>query len=149
MGHETQITKPGDYFISPMGEESVIMARDRENAIHVFLNSCTHPGMKVRRYDEGNTPIYTCPYHGWNYAQAASRGTIAKRYPYKNALGMHMDPGSARYTELTSRSATTEYSGSVNEHNQRGMYKFCAELMDAESWDDLFDKRARRDRKLR
>ena len=30
-----------------------------------------------------------------------------------------------------------------------GIYKFWAELMDAESRDDLFERRARRDRKLR
>ena len=68
VGHESQVQKPGDYFISCMGEESVILCRDREDQIHVFLNSCRHRGMKVCRYDEGNTPIFTCPYHGWSYA---------------------------------------------------------------------------------
>jgi len=67
VGHESQISKPGDYFIGRMGEESVIMARDRAGEIHVFLNSCRHRGMKVCRYDEGNTPVFTCPYHGWSY----------------------------------------------------------------------------------
>ena len=47
IGHESQIAKPGDYFISRMGEESVILSRDRDNTIHVFLNSCRHRGMKV------------------------------------------------------------------------------------------------------
>ena len=50
-----------------MGEESVILCRDRAGAIHVFLNSCRHRGMKVCRYDEGNTAVFTCPYHGWSY----------------------------------------------------------------------------------
>ena len=68
VGHESQVEKPGDYFISCMGEESVILCRDRESKIHVFLNSCRHRGMKVCRYDEGNTPVFTCPYHGWSYA---------------------------------------------------------------------------------
>jgi phenylpropionate dioxygenase-like ring-hydroxylating dioxygenase large terminal subunit len=68
VGHESQIPKPGDYFVSCMGEESVILCRDREEEIHIFLNSCRHRGMKVCRYDEGNTPVFTCPYHGWSYA---------------------------------------------------------------------------------
>src|SRR6058998_2728010 len=68
VGHTSQIPKPGDFFVSCMGEESVILCRDREEQIHVFLNSCRHRGMKVCRYDEGNTPVFTCPYHGWSYA---------------------------------------------------------------------------------
>ena len=68
IGHESQIPKPGDYFVSCMGEESVILCRDRQDKIHVLLNSCRHRGMKVCRYDEGNTPVFTCPYHGWSYA---------------------------------------------------------------------------------
>ena len=67
VGHESQIPNPGDFFVSGMGEESVILCRDRAGEIHVFLNSCRHRGMKVCRYDEGNTPIFTCPYHGWSY----------------------------------------------------------------------------------
>ena len=45
----------------------MILCRDRAGEVHVFLNSCRHRGMKVCRYDEGNTPVFTCPYHGWSY----------------------------------------------------------------------------------
>ena len=45
-----------------MGEEEVIMVRDRKDKrLHVFLNSCRHKGMKVCRYDDGNTLVFTCP----------------------------------------------------------------------------------------
>src|SRR5215469_11814378 len=67
VGHESQIPNPGDFFVSRMGEESVLLCRDRANQVHVFLNSCRHRGMKVCRYDEGNTTVFTCPYHGWSY----------------------------------------------------------------------------------
>src|SRR5437879_12470816 len=68
IGHESQIPRPGDFLVSSMGEESVILCRDRTGRIHVFLNSCRHRGMKVCRYDEGNTLELMCPYHGWTYA---------------------------------------------------------------------------------
>jgi phenylpropionate dioxygenase-like ring-hydroxylating dioxygenase large terminal subunit len=67
VGHESLIPKPGDFFQSRMGEESVLLCRDRAGKIHVFLNTCRHRGMKVCRYDEGNTPLFTCPYHAWSY----------------------------------------------------------------------------------
>ena len=68
VGHESQIPQAGDYFVSSMGEESVILTRDRQDRIHVFLNTCRHRGMKVCRYDEGNASVFTCPYHGWSFA---------------------------------------------------------------------------------
>src|SRR5438045_2613614 len=67
VGHESQIPKPGDFVVSGMGEESMILCRDRAGKVHVFLNSCRHRGMTVCRYDEGSTPVFTYPYHGWSY----------------------------------------------------------------------------------
>ncbi|MBI0538911.1 aromatic ring-hydroxylating dioxygenase subunit alpha [Roseomonas sp. KE2513] len=68
VGHESQIPNPGDFFTSRMGEESVILCRDKKGEVHVFLNSCRHRGMKVCRYEQGNTSLFTCPYHSWTYA---------------------------------------------------------------------------------
>lgn len=68
VGHESQVPNPGDFIISRMGEEEVILTRDRkEKKLHVFLNTCMHRGEKVCRYDDGNTLVFTCPFHGWSY----------------------------------------------------------------------------------
>ncbi|MGK2872644.1 MAG: aromatic ring-hydroxylating oxygenase subunit alpha [Alphaproteobacteria bacterium] len=68
VGHQSQIPNPYDFFVSRMGAESVIMTRDKTGQIHVFLNTCRHRGMKVCRYDQGNTRVFTCPYHAWSYS---------------------------------------------------------------------------------
>jgi phenylpropionate dioxygenase-like ring-hydroxylating dioxygenase large terminal subunit len=87
VGHESQIPDPGDYFVSGMGEESVILCRDRAGKVRVFLNSCRHRGMKVCRYDEGNAPVFTCPYHGWSYGlDGALVGVPYFREAYHGAL---------------------------------------------------------------
>jgi hypothetical protein len=57
VGHESLIQNPGDFYASRMAEESVILCRDERGSIHVFLNSCRHRGMKVCRYDQGNTSL--------------------------------------------------------------------------------------------
>jgi phenylpropionate dioxygenase-like ring-hydroxylating dioxygenase large terminal subunit len=87
VGHESQIPQPGDYFVSSMGEESVILCRDRAEEMHVFLNSCRHRGMKVCRYDEGSTAVFTCPYHGWSYGtDGRLAGVPYFREAYHSAL---------------------------------------------------------------
>ena len=120
VGHESQVSKPGDYFVSCMGEESVILCRDRESRLHVFLNSCMHRGMKVCRYDEGNAPVFTCPYHGWSYATdgklvgvpyfKAAYGEkldksqwglveVAQLYNYKGSIWATWDPGAPPFLD--------------------------------------------------
>src|SRR2546428_4293171 len=88
IGHESQIPKPGDYLTSSMGEESVILCRDRTGRIRVFLNSCRHRGMKVCRYDEGNTVEFQCPYHGWSYG---TDGALVGVPFAKDAYGAQLD----------------------------------------------------------
>ena len=107
VGHESQISKPGDFFVSSMGEESVILCRGREGQIHVFLNSCRHRGMKVCRYDEGNTPIFTCPYHGWSYA---TDGKLVGVPFYKAAYGEELDKSKWGLVEVAQ---LQNYKGSI------------------------------------
>ncbi len=68
VGHESQIPEPGDYILGKMAEESVIFNRDRHGKLHVFLNNCRHRGMRVCRYDRGNSTKFACPFHAWVFS---------------------------------------------------------------------------------
>jgi phenylpropionate dioxygenase-like ring-hydroxylating dioxygenase large terminal subunit len=107
VGHESQVSKPGDYFVSCMGEESVILCRDRLGEVHVFLNSCMHRGMKVCRYDEGNTPVFTCPYHGWSYA---TDGKLVGVPYFKDAYHEKLDKSKWGLVEVAQ---VENYKGSI------------------------------------
>ncbi len=97
IGHESQIKNPGDYFVTKMGEESVILARDTEGKVHVFLNSCAHRGMRVCRYDSGNTRAFKCPYHAWTYK---TDGTLIGVQDYENAYRPPFDKSDWGLTEV-------------------------------------------------
>ena len=73
----------------------------------------------------------------WNYAHAASRGMIARRYPY------NYEKGSARGREL--RMGRVPHAGpghrpdpaQSSETIMRNLYRRWAQFMEADSWDEL------------
>ncbi|MGE3983792.1 MAG: aromatic ring-hydroxylating dioxygenase subunit alpha [Dehalococcoidia bacterium] len=67
MAHDTQIPNPGDFFMTFIGEDRVIVVRDNEGNPQVLVNSCRHRGNAVCRAEEGHATSFMCTYHGWTY----------------------------------------------------------------------------------
>jgi phenylpropionate dioxygenase-like ring-hydroxylating dioxygenase large terminal subunit len=70
LGHESEIPNPGDYVTRRMGDDHVIVMRGPDGRVRVFLNTCSHRGVKVCRADSGHARQLICPYHGWTYDTA-------------------------------------------------------------------------------
>jgi phenylpropionate dioxygenase-like ring-hydroxylating dioxygenase large terminal subunit len=68
MCHESQIPEVGDFFMNRIGDDQVIVVRNKQNGISVLLNSCRHRGAAVCRAEQGRARSFMCPYHGWSYA---------------------------------------------------------------------------------
>ncbi|HEY2049539.1 MAG TPA: aromatic ring-hydroxylating dioxygenase subunit alpha [Caulobacteraceae bacterium] len=67
MCHGSQIREPGDYFVTYIGEDQVIVVRDEEGVVNVLLNTCRHRGNALCRAEQGRAKSFVCSYHGWNY----------------------------------------------------------------------------------
>ncbi|MCL1463199.1 aromatic ring-hydroxylating oxygenase subunit alpha [Argonema galeatum] len=68
IGRVEQIPNPGDYFIQQVGQESIIVVRDRNGEVRSFYNICRHRGTRLCTEAQGNfNGKILCPYHAWAY----------------------------------------------------------------------------------
>ena len=54
LAHESEVPDSGDFVHVYMGEEAVILCRDRDGQLYGLVNSCRHRGNRVCRVDRGN-----------------------------------------------------------------------------------------------
>ena len=87
VGHGSELKGSGAYCSRNVAGRPILFCRDRQGAVHAFLNTCRHRGALVCTEREGTTRYFTCPYHGWTYD---SDGSL-HRVPGADAYGPHFD----------------------------------------------------------
>lgn len=65
--HISEVPDIGDYILFEIGEDSIIVVRDKNDEIHALMNICRHRGARVCEAQKGNRKTFVCPYHGWVY----------------------------------------------------------------------------------
>jgi len=64
---ESQLAKPGDYFVYDIVNDSMVLTRTASGEIKGYHNSCLHRGRALKR-GTGQTESLRCPYHGWSWS---------------------------------------------------------------------------------
>jgi choline monooxygenase len=67
LGRADEAAAPGDYFATTIGNEPILVLRDRANTPRAFSNVCRHRGCVIAS-GRGNSMTLQCPYHRWTYA---------------------------------------------------------------------------------
>lgn len=67
VGHESEVPQNGDYVLRWIGRQSVIMNRDSQGNVRLFMNRCRHRANSVCQFEAGNSAYFRCAYHGWTY----------------------------------------------------------------------------------
>ncbi|MGI9363500.1 MAG: aromatic ring-hydroxylating oxygenase subunit alpha [Parasphingorhabdus sp.] len=94
-----ELRKPGDFKTVEVAGIPVLLVRNREGTVHALLNACTHRGAAVAS-GCGSAARFTCPYHGWTFAQDGDLVGIASSTDFgavdKTALAMKRFPVTER-----------------------------------------------------
>lgn len=67
IGHDCEVSKPGNFITAQVGDYSVVIVRGRDGVIRAFHNSCRHRGSRVCTTNKGSSARLVCPYHQWTY----------------------------------------------------------------------------------
>lgn len=119
VGHESEITDPGDYLTTYIGGHPVIVSRSQDDQIHVLLNVCRHRGNVICRQERGHSGSFRCSFHGWVYANDGALVKIPESGGYPadfqtETLGLVHVPRVAVYRELIF--ASLSEGGSLEEY---------------------------------
>ena len=72
-----EIPNPGDFSTQTIMGKPLLITRDKEGALHCFLNVCRHRGAKICAAEKGRQSRFSCPYHAWTYS---NRGELIGVY---------------------------------------------------------------------
>ncbi len=64
---EGDLRNPGDYVVTEIGNESVVLTKDEKGEYNAFYNVCSHRGNQVAYGQGGHTETFRCSYHLWEY----------------------------------------------------------------------------------
>lgn len=79
VGHDSEIPQPGDFVTRSIGLQPVIMIRGKDGQVRVLHNRCAHRGSALCTEQRGSAQVFTCPYHGWTYANDGT--LLSASYP--------------------------------------------------------------------
>ncbi|MCS6946617.1 MAG: aromatic ring-hydroxylating dioxygenase subunit alpha, partial [Steroidobacteraceae bacterium] len=69
-GREVDIPEPGDFIVTDIGRESILLVRQHDGSIRGFYNVCQHRGNRLADcgvHKASASKTFKCQYHHWEY----------------------------------------------------------------------------------
>jgi choline monooxygenase len=65
--HRSQVAETGQFTRADVGDEEILVVRDKAGTLRAFYNVCVHRAHTLVQEDAGRVSLITCPYHAWSY----------------------------------------------------------------------------------
>jgi len=88
---EAELPDPNDFKSTFVGDTPVVVIRNEDRSLSVWVNRCAHRGAMVCRAARGNAKTHICVYHQWSYDTRGSLRGVPLRNGVKGAPGMPAD----------------------------------------------------------
>lgn len=68
VAHVSEVPEPGNFVTEDVCGVPLVVLRDTDSEIRVFMNACRHRGTRLLSDEKGTCKkAITCPYHAWSY----------------------------------------------------------------------------------
>jgi phenylpropionate dioxygenase-like ring-hydroxylating dioxygenase large terminal subunit len=68
VGHESQVPERGDWVLTRLGPQEMILIRGDGGNLSLLHNRCPHRGSRLLSGTKGRVGQIVCPYHAWSFA---------------------------------------------------------------------------------
>lgn len=132
IAHESEVGQKGQFKSTVIGRQPVIVVRDSEGGVRVFLNRCRHRAASVCQVERGTAARFICAYHGWTYGLDGKLVGLPQPEGYTGIVDKADFPLVAVRTE--------SYNGMIFASLNANVEPLADFLGEAKMWIDLFMK---------
>jgi phenylpropionate dioxygenase-like ring-hydroxylating dioxygenase large terminal subunit len=132
VAHASEIPAAGNYKMSHVGRQPVIVTRTADGRAHVLLNRCRHRAGSVCEQREGKTSVFVCRYHGWSYDLTGKLRGV----PHSDGYDENFEKKDYPLVSLR----VEEYAGLIFATFRNDIQPLVDYLGGAKKWIDLFMK---------
>lgn len=76
--HGSEIPRPNDFITVQMPRNRVIVVRQSDGSVKVFVNACRHRGALLEEAEKGRCRLFSCGYHRWSYDTDGSLRAVTR-----------------------------------------------------------------------
>ena len=132
VGHESELPGANTFKKSFVGNQPVIVTRDKAGLIRTMLNRCRHRAASICEKKKGKQSVFVCPYHGWSYDIDGG----LRKVPYADGYPEGLDRQEFGLINLR----TEIYQGMIFATFRQDIEPLVEFLGPARKWMDLFMK---------
>ncbi|CAN5155537.1 aromatic ring-hydroxylating dioxygenase subunit alpha [soil metagenome] len=132
VAHASELPGPNTYKTAHVGDQPVIVTRDKSGEIHVLLNRCRHRAASICEKKKGKASVFVCPYHGWSYDVDGA----LRKVPFADGYAEDFDKADFPLISLR----TESYNGMIFATFKDDIMPLAGHLGPARKWIDLFMK---------
>jgi len=74
--HSSQVPEPNTFATVRLNRTNTLVTRLKDGSVRALVNACRHRGATVVTEPQGKRQLFSCPYHGWGYANDGSLKAI-------------------------------------------------------------------------